>query len=67
MKSPNRVDKKKLSPEKIKKLDSRHLREAFVRAIASLIGWAFALIAFFAGVLKTNHLIGVSCPEQNLS
>ena len=60
MKSPNRVDKKKLSPEKIKKLHSRHLREAFVRAIASLIGWAFALIAFFAGVLKTNHLIGVS-------
>ena len=57
MKSPDRVDKKKLSPEKIQKLNSRHLRGALVSSIASLIGWIFALIAFSAGVLKTHHLL----------
>ena len=60
MKSPLRVDKNNLSPEKVKKLYSRHLRGAFVRSIASLRGWAFALISFSTGVLKTHQLIGIS-------
>ena len=60
MRSRLKTDIKRLAPEKIKKLNSRHLRGAFVRAIASLSGWAFALIAFSAGVLKTHHLVGIS-------
>jgi len=60
VKSQLTADKNKLSPDKIKKLNSRHLRGALVRSIASLSGWAFALIAFSTGVLKTHHLIGIS-------
>jgi len=60
VKSPARVSKNKLSPEKIKKLNSRHLRAAFIRSIASLSGLAFALIAFSMDVIKTHQFIGIS-------
>ena len=55
-----KANKTLLSPEKIKKLNSRHVRGAFVRSIASLTGWAFALISYSTGVLKTHHFWGIS-------
>ena len=55
-----RENKTLLSPEKIKKLNSRQVRGALVRSVASIIGWVFALISYSTGVLKPHHFLGIS-------
>ena len=49
-----------MPPEYFKNLYNGHWQGALVRAGASLIMWEFAVIAFYVGIIKTNHLAGVS-------
>jgi len=60
MKSGSKVSLEKITPEKLKELNTRQLRGAYVRSIASLSMWAFALIAYLLGILQANHIIGIS-------
>ena len=60
MKSGANDISKKLTPDRLKELNQRHLRAALVRSITSLSMWIFALIAYLLGILKVHHLIGIS-------
>ena len=44
----------------LKYLYVKHTQRALVRSVASLVMWLFALAAFLAGNIRSNHLIGVS-------
>lgn len=49
-----------LQPDHLKRLHKRHLQGAFIRSGASLFMWLFALFAFLAGIIKSDHFAGVS-------
>ncbi len=49
-----------LSPEKLERLEKRHLRGARVRSIASISMWLLAILGFLLGLFKTHHFVGVS-------
>jgi signal transduction histidine kinase len=51
---------KKLQPDQRATLFKRHLLGAYVRSGASLFMWLCAFAAFLVGMIKINHLLGVS-------
>jgi signal transduction histidine kinase len=53
-------DKKRLHPDQRAKLLKRHVQGAYVRSGASLFMWLCALATFLTGMIKINHLFGVS-------
>jgi len=49
-----------LQPEKLKKLNQRHLRGALVRASTSALMWLFTLVTYLSGYFKTYHFMGAT-------
>jgi two-component system, cell cycle sensor histidine kinase and response regulator CckA len=51
---------KKQPAERVKRAYDRQFRGAVGRSVSSLLMWTFALLAFWMGVLKAHHLIGIT-------
>ncbi|MDH4266754.1 MAG: ATP-binding protein [Deltaproteobacteria bacterium] len=49
-----------LPADYLMRLYRRHVQGALVRSGASLVMWLFALIAFLEGIIKSNHILGIS-------
>lgn len=60
MRLPGPAEYSGLPDEYFDRLYRRHRNAALIRSGASLVMWLFALATFLTGVIKTNHLLGVS-------
>ena len=56
----SRQSSEQLQDEKLEKLYKRHVKGSLVRSGASIAMWTVALMAFFAGAIKSHYLIGIS-------